>query len=474
MADQEIPEFDFGGVIKKFIEKMAFTIESMTPRTDGATDFLAKTKNPMGGRIASLIRASPSPKSISRDDVDDLYNSMIANNAVRAAFITVSSFSRDAEEFVKDKPISLISKYQLIDSIEKRGLSKDASFMDALDKYGLGEKHFQGVEQSFKFSRSMTEARKHFESRGLNKGLFGGRKSKEVPVKVTLRYAPVSVLKMVTKKYVGTESQDLRIVENRDFMFVNLSNLDLYYIKKRRRRNSVEMSLNRSDILGKIMALPKDPKKHLMDLLEHGDLPHEDLEGKDLSILENKKIIKIYEGKKGTSDIVEYVEMFLEGLLETVIMLIDELTSGITSMGEGTDRERQEKPITKRVSAQINMPHHEGGLYDVWKYLETDEGMPGNSEVDQISYSSKKVGTLLEKIMNGASSRQGIIFMPYYRAKFMDSETKKFTKYEILITPRFKGEARKPSSDEGQQSRKSVVKDSPKRVGLAGEFKLIK
>jgi hypothetical protein len=476
MPDVDISDYEFEDVIQTFISKMGFTVESVERMRDGSIDFVSKTKNPMGGRVISVVRASPSPRPITREDVEDLCESMFNHQAVRAAYITVSSFTEEAEEYSKDKPISLISKYQLLESIEKRGLASDKKFMEALDKFGLGEKHFQDVEQAFISSRNEGEARKHFESRSVRRGLFGAGKSSEIPIKVTLRYAPVSVFKVVTKKYHPAESRELRVEEKRDFMFVNLNNLDLYYIKQRRRKNSVELSLNRSEIISKIMNLPEYPKSHLMDLLEHGDLPLEDLEGKDLSILKNKKIINIYEGRKGASGMTAYAEQFLEGMLETLNMLIDEITTGISAMGEESGRTVEEKPLPKKVEAQINMPHHEGGLYDIWKHLESREGLRTESDVDIIAFSSKDVGELLGKIMKGDVSREGIIFMPYYRAKYVDANTKKFSRYEILVTPKFKG-LEKPSKEVSvieKEVRKIKKKTVVSRRGVAGEFKLIK
>jgi hypothetical protein len=236
----EINPFEFQRVIGRFIEHMGFEIESAKDIEDGSVDFKAKTKNPMGASIISLIRASTYTRLVADDDINSLNEAMGEAGAVRAAYITTSGFSNGAVEAARDKPISLINKYQLMESIEKRGLSSDTDFMESLDKLGMAEKHFQGVEQSFVNGVSESAAKAYFEGKG---------KRNEKPIRIRLRYAPVSVLKVVTTKDVWTSDQTLRSIEEKDYMFVNLNNLELYFITQRRKRNKTEKTLMRSDII---------------------------------------------------------------------------------------------------------------------------------------------------------------------------------------------------------------------------------
>ncbi|MBD3387751.1 MAG: hypothetical protein GF416_01770 [Candidatus Altiarchaeales archaeon] len=458
---------DFQEVIRKFIEKMGFEVESSEMLVDGSVDFKAKTNNPMGGRVLSIIRASAFTRMIGESDVESLEEAMRRAGAVRAAYITTSGFSESAVESAKGKPISLINKYQLMDSIEKRGLATDKDLMESLDRYGLAEKHFQGIEQSFTPSKKDEDVREFFESK---------RRKDEKLVKVRLRYAPVSVLRVVTMKDVWTSDQTLRSVEKKDYLFVNLNNLELYYLMQKRRKNKTEYTFMKSDIIRKIHDLPEYSKQHLLDLLDHGDLPIEDLEGKELSILKNKKVIEIYEGKRtGPSEFVDYLEMALNSILETINIIINEVLIGLASMGEGSESPgvKEEKP-QKKVSAQINMPHFHGGIYDIWKHLRTEDGVRMDAEMDPLIYSSKTVALMLKSIFNATVKPQGLIFMPYHRAKYVEPKSKKVTKYEILMAPRFK----EPSKEEPGEPKKREVRVTPKikarRKPIAGEFKLIK
>jgi hypothetical protein len=453
---------EFQGVIAKFVEKMGFQIESSRILDDGSIDFRAQTVNPMGGKVASLIRASTYSRLVNANDIRDLHASMISAAAVRAAYITTSGFSDDAVEAARDKPISLINKYQLMDSLEKRGLVSDRTLMESLDKFGMAEQHFQGQEQSFAMGRTEDEAKKFFETKAKKGEKLAG---------LAVHYAPLTVLKVVTLKELVTEDQTLRSVEKKDYMFVNLNSLELYYILQKRKKNVTESMLMRSDIIKRINGLPDESKEHLLHLLDFGDLPIEDLQGKELSILKNKKVIEIYEGDKGSTaeSLRELAEVFLEGMIETVIMVVDEIVSGISSMGEEREKPKkdEEKP-KKKVTAVVNMPHLIGGIYDIWKYLEAVRGMKEEAETDPIVYSSNEVSRILKSVMKGKVRSEGIIFMPYYKGKYVELKTGN-VKYEVLVAPRFKS-----LEPHGKKPETGKAAPKIKRRPVAGEFKLIR
>jgi hypothetical protein len=449
--------FEFQSVIEKFIEKMGFQIVGTRLLDDGSIDFTAQTTNPMGGKVSSIIRASTYSRLVTSNDIGDLNHSMSAAGAVRAAYITTSGFSEDAVEEAKDKPISLINKYQLMDSLEKRGLLEDKELMAKLDRFGMAEQHFQGYEQSFTLGKSDEEAKAYFESKA---------KKGEKPAATSVRYAPVSVLKTVSLKDIWTEEQTLRSVEKKDYMFVNLNNLDLYYLLQKRKKNATESILLRSDIIKKIYTLPEESKSHLLNLLDFGDLPIEDLAGKELSILKNKGVIDIYEGRKFKSDLVGYAMMLQMGITETVNMVINEIVSGITTFGEGSEKPKVEEPPKKKVKAVVAMPHLNGGIYDIWKYMEVTKGLRQDAEIDALNYTSSDISKILKSVMKAKVKSEGIIFMPYFRTKYADSQGK-VTKYEVLISPKFKGDEKKEVD---------THKGGPKikRKPIAGEYKLIK
>lgn len=456
----EAGQREFRRVISDFIEKMGFDVDSVREVSDTTSDFVAKTVNPAGEEILSLIRASTFIRLVNERDVEELEKAMKDMGAVRSAYITTSGFNDSAVEAAKDEPISLINKYQLMDSIEKRGLSADEEFMAALDRFGMAEKHFQGVEQSFVTGLDEKEAVRYFESKaGKN----------EEPVRTVKRYGPVTVLKAVNVKDVESSGESIRSIEKKDYLFINLHNLELYYITRKRKRNTTEYMFRKSEIIRKINDLPEESREHLLDLLEHGDLPVEDLEGKDLSILKNNKVITVYEGKKYTST----TDQIIDGMMGAVNVIVDELTVGITSMGEGAGGSSgvEEKKLSKKVTAEVNMPHKQGGIYDIWKYLETEKGIDFEAEIDPLIHSSKSVAKLVSAVLDAEVTPQGLIFMPYYRSKYVD-DNRQVTKYEVLVSPKFKGELETGEKKRAQPRRLSTEKT--KRAPVAGDFKLIR
>jgi len=117
--------------------------------------------------------------------------------------------------------------------------------------------------------------------------------------------------------------------------------------------------------------------------------------------------------------------------------IVDELISGLTTMGEGSTTKDAEKP-KKKVEAYVTMPDTYEGIYDMWAFLETEKGHKIDSELDPLVYSSGSQIPLLSAILKAKVTTEGIIFLPYYRAKYMNPKSKKVTKYEILYVPKFR------------------------------------
>jgi len=462
---EHVSTADFQKVISAFISKMGFRIESAEMLEDGSIDFLALTQNPMGGNVVSLIRASAYMRLVKGDDIEHLAEKMETVSAVRAAYITTSGFSEEAVEEARERPISLINKYQLMDSIEKRGLAQDKDLMRSLESFGMGEKHFQGVEQSFSVSQRREEIKPYFDQRA---------KKGEKAVKPVLRYAPLEVYKVTSLGNLHSHENTIRGIETKDYLFINLNNLDLYYIVKKRKRSGTERLLMRSDIISKIYDLPAGPKESLFHLLDHGDLPLDTLNDRELAILKNKNVIEVYEGKRRAGGSLEMLQDALNGLLETINIVISEVTSGIGSMGEGGGPpEKPPKEEEKNVAASVNMPHLYGGIYDIWKYLDTMRGVKSSGEMDNMKYTSKVVSELLASLFSAHVTTEGIIFMPYYRTKYVDEDSNAVIKYEVLYAPKFKDIKKTEGEKEKKgDSRKTNV--GGRHSSHAGAFKLIR
>jgi hypothetical protein len=473
----EISSRDFQDTIKIFIERMGFTTIRVDELADGSRDFLSQTTNPVGGQVLSLIRASPYNRFVGEADVESLYEKALKEKAVRAAYITTSDFDRSAVEYSRERPLSLINKYQIIESMEKRGLTGDRELVELLGKYGLAEKHFLGKEHSFETRASREEVESYFKAKAA-KTLLG--KPKETVSRIGQRYAPVGVFKASKFKDVWTGEQYLRKTESRDYIFVNLHNLDLYYLSEKRQGNKVERQLMRDGVLRDITELPVASRAHLMDMLKHGDLPIEALDDKDLAILKNKKLISVYEGRKDTTDSMEQFKRFLEGVNEVVIIIIDDILDALSSGISETEKTRPTKDAKKKVTAQLNLPHQKGGKYDLVHYLKIREGANHDLEADSIDYPSKELTELLSTVFKADIESQGLLFIPYFRARYTKAGSDKLSKYELYVAPSFNGSFKPPQdkpdkySGRGRKDKKQrkTRADSSNKVPHAPRIKL--
>ena len=113
---------EFERIVKLFVSAMGFDLASSDILPSGSIDIIATSNNPLGGTIKSLIRAESIDQDIDMDELADLFDTMTLKGAVRAAVITTSGFTDDAIEFARGKPISLMTKYQLMEALERRGV----------------------------------------------------------------------------------------------------------------------------------------------------------------------------------------------------------------------------------------------------------------------------------------------------------------------------------------------------------------
>lgn len=479
-ASVSIDPIDFERLILLYISKLGFETES-TEKVNGSTfDIIAKTTNPIGGRIISLIRSTTSAGDVTQTDVEDLYESMSSHGAVRGAFITVADFTDEAKDYARGKPISLINRYQLTESIERHGLSSDSELIAILERYGLSEKHYGGEEHVFISNLNEEQAKAYFERIRKKKvmGLFG---TEELTKRIEKRYAPLNVFKI--KKLKRFEEQGLRKIQSEEYLYVNLNTAELYYIKAVGKRRATGYAIKSSNVLSEIFDLPVEARTHLLDLLEHGDLPLKTIAGKHLSILESKRVIQIYEGKKRAGGNVDMMMSVLQDFLDLLKMFIDDIAGGLAGLGESSKGSSSKGPAEpeKNVAAQLNLPHVSGGIYDLKEYLVIEkESLDDEGERDFMAYKSKDISSLMGRIFDGVIISKGIIHMPYYRCGYIDKKAHRLLKYEILVSPKFKplegvtrvGEApvRPDSGEEGGEVRK---KYSSEKYGIE-PYKLIR
>lgn len=120
----EISWQDFEHLVRELFAKM-FTGSDAEVRVtrssqDGGVDAVAFDPDPIrGGKF--VIQAKRYTKAVSVADVRELYGTMISEGATKGILVTTAHFGRQARDFVKDKPVTLIDGSNLVYLLEDHG-----------------------------------------------------------------------------------------------------------------------------------------------------------------------------------------------------------------------------------------------------------------------------------------------------------------------------------------------------------------
>ncbi|HDI72761.1 MAG TPA: restriction endonuclease, partial [Candidatus Altiarchaeales archaeon] len=246
-------------VLSKILKEFNLELKSIEETEE--KDLVATCLDKLGREVTSLIRIRADTEGIERDDVEDFYEDMVEKRAVAAIFITTSYFFKDAKDFVEGLPIRLVDRTQLSEIIAE---------IEAIK-----------VEKAFVSGMNDSQVVKYFQKKikGRVLGRFGMPENIE---EIDRRYLPIGFFSL--KKIEEN-------VERRKFAYIDLSSGDLFYIDEGR--------IKRDDFIKNILNLPPESREHLMDLIEHGELPHEHIDGKHLVILKKRGLLGEYEEGRG-------------------------------------------------------------------------------------------------------------------------------------------------------------------------------
>lgn len=112
---------EFEDLVENLLIKMGFKTEGRKKAADGGVDIVAVSSQPLvSGRY--IIQCKRYNNSVSSPIVRDLYGVVNATNANKGILITTSTFTSEAIEFARDKPIELIDGSQLLELLDKHSL----------------------------------------------------------------------------------------------------------------------------------------------------------------------------------------------------------------------------------------------------------------------------------------------------------------------------------------------------------------
>ncbi|AKS37383.1 restriction endonuclease [Anoxybacillus gonensis] len=115
---------DFEHLVRQLFEKMfnedGAEVKVTQASRDGGVDAIAFDPDPIkGGKF--VIQAKRYNNTVPVSAVRDLYGTMLHEGATKGILVTTSNFGKDALEFVKDKPITLINGQELLYLFNKYG-----------------------------------------------------------------------------------------------------------------------------------------------------------------------------------------------------------------------------------------------------------------------------------------------------------------------------------------------------------------
>ncbi len=370
-------------IISKILSESKLSLLSIEETRKGA--ILAKSTDALGKPVLTVVRAEFHIEGVEEDIVEELYGERVENRAKNAIYITSSYFTKSAQEFAKDKPIKLVNGDELTEILAQEDVKISLAFVSlAADK----------------------DAQGYFESQRSRKiGMLGTEEKIE---DIDRRYAPVG------RFYIkGGQGK----TESLNHAYINMNTGALYYVQKNK--------IRQSDVLQRILDLPEKSRERLLDLIENGSLPRENIDDRHLDILEKKGLIS--RGKTGGGSITKEPA-------NMIVLLVDELLEAILSKHTRTDTSLGESQIGN-VSASVEIPFFDS-QHNLEHFIETAGYGVAGFDIDETRYKMEDVDNVLEKITGREIEFDGIVYLPYYRCRYSTSKGR--VTYRNLVSPKYK------------------------------------
>jgi membrane-associated phospholipid phosphatase len=370
--------------LKNVVEAEQKSLISSAAESPG--DLVATSLDKLGKEVRSLVRIEKGSTAIEKDDVEDLYSDMIDSGSLNAILLTNSYYTKEAKEFAQGTPLRLVDRKELSDIVyEIESVSLQRAFVSE-----IGDQYVTN----------------YFRNKLKNKLTNIILKLKDTINEIDRRYTPIGFF---TVKKV----QDS--VEKREHAYIDLTTGDLYYID--------EGKLMKSDVVKKVLELPVEAKKTMLELLEQGALPLDHMSGKSLDILAKKGLVLVYDQKKTGGIGKEFFSL--------ISFIVAELTEPLIKRGEYGPG--MTTTVNRFVSAAIKVPPFDHP-YNLEYFMEVTSANE-TYEPDEQRYKIEEVAEVLSKMTGGEAKFNYNVYSPYYLCKYSGPQGVKF---ERITAPKFK------------------------------------
>jgi membrane-associated phospholipid phosphatase len=382
-------------VLARLLKEFSLELKSVTEAeqkslissaAESPGDLVVISLDKLGKEVKSLVRIEKDSTAIEKDDIEDFYSDMIDSGSMNAIFLTNSYYTKEAKEFAQGTPLRLVDRKELSDIVyEIESMSLQRAFVSE-----IGDQYVTN----------------HFRVKLKNKLTNVILKLKDTINEIDRRYLPIGFF---TVKKV----QDA--VEKREHAYIDLASGELYYIDEGR--------LMKTDVVKKILELPPEPKKTMLDLMEAGALPLDHMSGKSLDILAKSGLVMVYEQKKtgGIAKEISSIISFVVAEITEPIIRRGELGPGMTTT------------VNKFVSAHLKVPPLDHP-YNLEYFMEVTNSSE-DYEPDHERYKPEEVAEVLSKMTGGEVKYNYNVYFPYYLCKYSGPQG---VKYERISSPKFK------------------------------------
>lgn len=262
------------------------------------------------------------------------------------------------------------------------------------------------MQRAFVSDIDDTYVTKYFRTKLKNKLTNRILKLKDTINEIDRRYVPIAFFTI--KKVQET-------VEKREHAYIDLTNGELYYID--------EGKLMKTDIVKKILELPQEPKKQLLDLMEQGALPLDHMHGKSLDILLKKGLVEVYDQRRtgGFGNEVASLFSFIVAEVSEPLIRRGEYGPGVTTQ------------VNQFVESGIKVPPFDHP-YNLEYFIEASNASEG-FDPDAVKYTPEEVAEVLSKMTGGEAKFNYYVYFPYYVCKYSGPQG---VKYERISSLKFK------------------------------------
>ncbi len=370
-----------------------FNLDLWYTEKTGEGDIAAVAIDKLDRDIISLVRIIDAPTSVDKEDLEDLYESMEEENARVGIYLTTFHFTKEAREYAQHMPI------RLVDGIELGAL---------LEEY-VAE---PGIA-AFLSSETDSDVVEYFKRRGGKKalGIIGVEERMEG---IDRRYIPMAAFSFSRMK--GNAEEKMKV-------YVDLHMGDMFHLEER--------NIRKVSAVKRVLDLPEESREHLLDLLRHGKLRREHMEGKHLDILEKEGLVDLGKGT-GEASIFKILSDELSDTMSVVAHEAKDLASTTSSSPRTAESRYSAAGGQGYVSSTLKIPSIDES-YNLGHFIESGEN-DERFDADAVTYSKDDVLEVLNGFYGETVCYEKMIYFPYYMCEY---RTLHKVRHEVLLTPKF-------------------------------------